>query len=140
MHDRWRSLVENRNSSGRYVHFSDLVQFITAEARKARNPIFGIEAMKKDDKTKKKQEKTKTSATGNFAASTADPSCASDVLKPALKEVSEPARNQSSVAKKKWKCLFCGSEHNLNTCEEFKKKSVEERREFAKKEDCASTA
>ena len=40
MPDRWRCIVENRNSSRRYVRFSDLVQFITSEARKASNSIF----------------------------------------------------------------------------------------------------
>ena len=40
LHDRWRGLVESKLSKGRRAQFSDLVDFVSLKARKARNPIY----------------------------------------------------------------------------------------------------
>jgi len=46
LHDKWRSIVDNKKSHGHKTSFSDLVEFVCSEARKATYPSFRKYAMK----------------------------------------------------------------------------------------------
>ena len=61
LHDRWRSIVVSKKSAGIRVRFVDLADFVSLEAKKARDPVYGRDMLKEsadtDGKTRAKKQK-----------------------------------------------------------------------------------
>ena len=109
---KWcRHAYDKRTKSGSNVSFSEFVQFVQGESDLANDPVFSPDALKGErrslDATRENKGKVRNKA-DSFAISTVQEQC--------------PATN----------CPLCEKTHALDKCHEFKKKKLEDRREFIK--------
>ena len=78
LHDRWRSIVlQTKDDRGDTVTFSQLVDFVKKEAKKAKDPTFGRDAIVTDYKEPERRgprsSATSQRAKGSFATSVSEP-------------------------------------------------------------------
>ena len=107
---KWcRHAYEARTKSGSSMSFSELVQFVKGESDLANDPVFSPDALRRErrshETTKEYKGKTRNKA-DSFATST--------------------GQEQYQATK----CPLCEKTHALDKCHEFKKKKLEDRREF----------
>ena len=131
LQNKWREKVLKMRKANQSATFKQLAEYVEAAAEAANDPVFGREAMQKVDdgsKSSKAKElgcrdKTPRSKKGVFATTT-------DIARPATLNGAgqtgaiTPARNSS--------CPLCGSRHDPDDCEQFNRKSIEERKKFLK--------
>ena len=125
LHDRLRGVVESKLSSGRRVRFSDLVDFASLEARKARNPIYGRDVLKcppeANSAAKAKKQKTQPTKSRCLASKVAN-----EIKKESKEETKEETKELTTP------CLMCGCKHDMDECDEFLKATLESKQTFAK--------
>ena len=125
LHDRWRTVVESRISAGKRIKFTDLVDFVSLEARKARNPIYGRDVLKcpteKDSTKVKKQNRQSTKSADSRSLATK-----------AAREAKKTPEKQEEDNDKQVSCISCSGNHDLDACKEFQKKPLEERQKWIK--------
>ena len=103
LHDKWRSVVQHKRELGFMVRFQDLVEFVAGEARKARDSVFGRDALKAQfaDTAKGKTKQVKKASFAVNASNQGD-------------KVSK-AEQSTGI-----KCNFCKENyHPLATCKKF---------------------
>ena len=126
---KWREFVVNtRRKDGKVASFGDLTEFVEHAAESANDPIYSREALvgaKTTPKTKSLLEDSKTL-----------PPSKSKVDSFAIKLDSVPKPPQSHGAGSSTqstnsrRCPLCEKSHDLEDCDAYKRKSVEERRSF----------
>ena len=69
LHDKWRNIVFTRKERGSRPTFNCLVKFVTVEAKKAMDPLYGREALIEDKKisTQSQSSQRKTSLASNVS-------------------------------------------------------------------------
>ena len=112
---RW-SCQDYRDSTGMYPTFSTFSDFIARQARLSCDPITSFQALKEDKTSKSTDIKSKET-----------------VLSTETKEKEKSPWTNDDKKGNRRPCILCQRNHWLGFCEEFKRKSVSERREFAKK-------
>ncbi len=116
---KWRDQANRiKMQEGRSPTFLDLTQFVESASETANDPVFGKTALDKltPNKPQTKVSKPTVSKQG-FAVSVNQTSSA---------KASEVCSNNKS------RCLLCDKPHHLDDCFKFRKKTLEERREFIK--------
>jgi hypothetical protein len=102
MHDKWRSVVQDKKDRGIRLSFSHLVKFVSKEAQKVNDPTFGKEAMKPDqDKHAPQQCSSRVQRTKAIFATK-------------LTEVRDDSSSKSSAFVSP--CLYCNGHHALQLC------------------------
>ena len=121
LHDRWRSIVVSKKSAGIRVRFVDLVDFVSLEAKKARDPVYGRDVLKAstdtDGTTKAKKQKNPPTKSR----------CLATKIETENKKVSKEETDEASTS-----CLKCGGKHDIDVCDEFLKATLENKQAFAK--------
>ena len=124
---KWReNIVKTRRQDGKVAGFRQLVEFIEYTAKTANDPVYGKEALNKakqrtqglTDENKKfpsSKSKVESFATNLDAVSKSPPSHG----------IGSFNRNVSTR-----RCPLCERSHDLDDCNDYKRKSVEERRSF----------
>ena len=126
---KWcRHAYETRTkSSSNAVSFKDFVQFVKGESDPANDPVFSPDALRKerrshtevttrDNKTKWRNKDLKANSFATMATGTTH----------------EQPPIQRSPQRVIIKCPLCEKNHALESCQEFKKKKLEEQGEFIK--------
>ena len=124
LHDKWRSLVQDKREHGQKVSFHQLVKFVKKEAKKANDPTFGKDALsyvqKPDHKSKFHHSSRSTSRVhGSFA--TKGKSVHTETADAQTKVA---AYNKSHATKQTGDkpnafsppCMHCNGSHSLEAC------------------------
>ena len=124
LQDKWRNIVYETKSQRRTLLFSQLVDFVKREAKKANDPIYGKDVMRTPSSVKKLQE-SKSSSYGNRKT-----------LATSVESNSQNDRNDSTDSKPNAfskPCVYCGnSSHSLKMCDKITSKSLKDRYDFLK--------
>ncbi len=116
LQNKWRDYVTKfrleQHSAPAFCH---LVRFIQTAAESANDPVFSKQALSKSEPTSKKagNRKQKSSA---FAVN--------------VKSEVNTGSTDASVSTRR--CFFCKGSHDLDDCQEFDKKSIQDKRNFLK--------
>ena len=132
LQNRWRDLVTKmKKRSDKIASFQDLVEFIESAAESTNDPIYGRDAIHRTEERKrssintdssKRLMKVKPNST-SFATRVEAPSSSKT---PALSQ-SHGQRNADARS-----CPLCSGSHNLDDCEDFARKTVEDKKMFLK--------
>ena len=114
LHDRWRSVVDARLASKARVRFADLVEFVSKEARKARNPVFGFDALRIETYQNQSKPKPKPAHQPKTQSIT---TFATNVEANSEDTETEPQRTP---------CHLCSGDHHLDWCQQFLRRTQEE--------------
>lgn len=122
---RWRSTADKiTEGEDREIRFDDIVAFVEKEARTSSHPVFGDILRSKDQEKEKKWAHNSKFKNNNFATRVGDDNQAkgngnSRNLTP--RRTGAPSKN----------CVMCKQDHKLEDCPEFKRKSYDDRVQFA---------
>ena len=109
-----------KKKHGRAVLFHDLVKFVESEADLATDPVFSPDSLKAEyrkgpDKNKGNFNRRRPPSSNSFVTSTGHTQCNG-------RSASEPR-----VPLQTRSCPLCSNSHALYSCDEFKKKNMDER-------------
>ena len=132
LQSRWRDLVTKiKKRSDKIASFQDLVEFVESAAESANDPIYGRDALQRTEErtrssvntdSSKRPMKVKPKST-SFATRIEAPSSSKT---PVLSQ-SHGQRNTDARS-----CPLCSGSHNLDDCEDFARKTVEDKKMFLK--------
>lgn len=115
---KWRDLVAKiRRDNAKIANFENLASFVQSAADAANDPVFGKEAINKSNESSKKFDKRDSIQLKNKNSSFA--------TNPTL-------IHGAGSAKPIIVCPLCNSSHDLDDCQLFLKKTVEQRKEYLK--------
>ena len=124
---KWReNVVKTRRKDGKIAGFAELVEFLEYASESANDPVYGKEALNKA------RQRTNGPPQSNKGSSPFKPKVESFVT--GLDTIPKPpcshgtgSSNQNVSARR---CPLCEKSHDLEDCDAFKKKSVEQRKSF----------
>ena len=122
LQNKWRGQATKIRNSKENVVFSDLVQFLESAAESANDPVFGRIAMANCDGYSRR-DKPITGNSGKQRSSSFVTSVGTEIQP---KELTYQ-RNQKYI----W-CHWCKKAHDMDECEQFLRKSLQERIDFVK--------
>jgi hypothetical protein len=128
LQNKWRDTSTRlRIQAHRLPQFSDLVCFIRSAAESANDPIFSQEAMDKNPETSR-QTKTPSNRQQSVYVKTSSFAVKLDDSNESI----HTSPNKDQTTGNIWQCYFCNGDHDIDDCNKFKQKSVEERHTFIK--------
>ena len=126
---KWLEVADSILESGQRPRIHNISRFVSDRARAANNPVFGGELNSDKDKSKKDRSGKKITPLSTMASSHATHgifsgpgSCVPNLSESQNRHLSSRRRRSASG-----KCLLCDQLHQLWNCEQFKKKSYEDR-------------
>ena len=125
---RWARIIATYKSRSEFPSFEVFADFLAAEAEIACDPcaLTSSEKTNKDSKTAQ-QKRQSFATTGSQKHTKTDKSGEQPKIN-TTKSTSEAKR-----PKKRWPCVLCNGEHRLDNCEDFKNKSLSEKREVVER-------
>ena len=127
LQNKWRDCAckHRRQKGSSYVTtFEDLVLFIKQAAETANDPVFGMHALKPIGINSKSKIPTDRKTPNK-------PAISSFATKPKTSSASTDNPASSSASYKKT-CIFCREFHDIDKCQAFNRKTVDERRAYLK--------
>lgn len=126
LQQKWRDVVarlRGQHFRSESAKFADLVNFVSQAAESATDPVFGRDALLKSDY----KIKSKTSSDfSKFKGKGRKPEVSSFATKPSVSKSNTDASKESS----KTSCLDCKGQHDIDDCQVFGSKSIDEKRTF----------
>ena len=134
LHEKWRNIVFETKRKGYVIKFSQLVDFVRQEAKKANDPIFGREHISARDTKKSTSDKKGGKGSNHSKLFTTQ---VSEQCSPKSSDTFQKKVDESKMLKKGLAfinpCLFCNSDsHSLEQCSVIRESLVKERYEFLK--------
>ena len=126
LQSRWRDRVVKLKEKGRIADFKDIAEFVESAAESANDPIYGSQALNKSEQKHKAssiRDSTKRTQLPNQRSS----SFATNVNTP---PASVSLRNTKCCDSNTGSCLLCNKPHDLDDCDDFRKRTIEEKRSF----------
>ena len=124
---KWReTVVRTRRKDNTVAGFGDLVEFVEYAAETANDPVYGKDALIKT----KLRSSGVTEDNKKFSPSKPKSSSFATNLSTAAKPPSSHGAGFSRQNVKSQRCPLCERSHDLDDCEAFQKKTVNERRAF----------
>lgn len=118
LHDKWRNIAQRVTTSGSAIRFEHLVDFVSGEARKGCDVLFGREALKSSADAKKPSDKPSERPKKSFAT---------------VPEVQTPKHAAASAPSTyRPECKFCKDLHYLSVCAKFASLKMEDKINFVK--------
>ncbi|KAK2138585.1 hypothetical protein LSH36_2771g00003 [Paralvinella palmiformis] len=130
LHEKWRSIIDNKKSHGHKTCFSDLVEFVRREARKATDPSFGKDAMKTLLQQPLHNSFPKNRSKCSFVANM-ETIEESDVHTTTTMKCQADTNKTSAPPT----CRFCKRSHSFDTCKQIAALPFLERTKYLKKSD-----
>ena len=126
---QWAKIIATYKKAKGFPSFEVFVDFVSTEADIACDPcvIATTEKGSKDTKVKRQSRQSFT------ASSTVDTPTPGKARVGQRKVNSSEATREPKRDTKKWPCVLCKGEHKLYNCDDFKQRSVSERRRIAKR-------
>jgi hypothetical protein len=119
LHDKWRNIVYDTKDRHRVLKFSQLVEFVRKEAKKATDPVYGKDVMGTNTWNKRPQDKQFGKSSGprkNFSTG--------------VVESSKGEQRKQGLATAR-PCLFCqGASHSLDSCKKLMEQLLKDRYSF----------
>ena len=133
--DKWSKIVETtRRKQGREANFEDFVKFLDFETSVISDPIYAKSSEKKPigvNSTGIKEPSTTSEPSGQNQEKGNSSSPAPDSTGPDSTGVNEESRKQVRFKK----CIVCEEYHDLDDCQKFKDKGIEERKDILYEHD-----
>ena len=124
---KWReNVVKTRRKDGKVAGFRQLVEFVEYAAETANDPVYGKEALSKA----KHRTNGPTEENKKFPPSKSKVESFATNLDTVFKSPTSNGTGSSSRNISTRKCPLCTKSHDLDDCNDYKRKSVEERRSF----------
>ena len=131
LQNKWCDLVtKKRTKSQKIADFEDLVEFVESVAESANDPIFGRNALHSTEE-RPRFSRTDSNKTP-FKAKPNSTSFATRVDVPSNPRPSVPGQSHGQRNADGRSCPLCSKSHDLDDCESFIKKTIEERKTFLK--------
>ena len=127
LQNKWRDFackLRTQQETPFITRFEDLVSFIKQAAEAANDPVFGRDAMQISGMPPK-------SKTPKDKRAPLKPAISSFATKPDKASVSSHHQHYTNASNKKT-CLFCKGSHDIDACQAFNKKTVDEKRSYMK--------
>ncbi|XP_078344113.1 uncharacterized protein LOC144629778 [Oculina patagonica] len=124
---KWLEVADSIQESGQRLRIHHISRFVSDKARAANNPVFGGALNSDKDTGKKDRPNKKTvppSTMGTTHAAHGDFGRSSSPVPNGVSENRQPTSRRRNVFVK---CLVCDGIHQLWNCEQFKRKSYEDR-------------
>ena len=127
--NKWRQSAQKvEQEKGRYI-FEDLVEFAQEASADANHPVFSFDALSSIRKGLEKDTSQKPS-TKQIHPNPDRRRARSEALATNSNDARKPNRSQSAPEERK--CSLCAGSHDLERCNEFLQKSVDEREHVCK--------
>ena len=126
---KWLEVADSIQESGQRPRIHNISKFVSEKAQAANNPVFGGALNSDKDKSKRDRSGRRTSPPNTMASSHAT----HGHLSGPGSCVPNPSENQNRQftsrrrRSRSGKCLLCDELHQLLNCEQFKKKTFEDR-------------
>ena len=118
--------VVKLKEKGRIADFKDITEFVESTAESANDPIYGSQALNKSEQ-KHKASSIRDSTKRTQLLNQRNSSFATNVNAP---PASVSLRNTKCCDSNTGSCLLCNKLHDLDDCDDFRKRTIEEKRSF----------
>ena len=125
LRSKWRDRVVKLKEKGRIADFKDITEFVESATESANGPIYGSQALNSEQKHKASsiRDSTKRTQVSNQRSS----SFATNVnAPPASVSLGKTECCDSNTGS----CLLCNKPNDLDDCDDFRKRTIEEKRSF----------